>query len=141
MGHHRNGIRVNPFDEKKNVTNLHSIKIRNIFFGVKKFNREGCRAVRPQNIGLSVFFWQNAQHSGLEGTSMCKLLKLWFHITIKYTYIQLDWTPSINTGKINSRKTVSYGYDNSETTMGKFSANRIQICSVYFCETHFDLIF
>ena len=35
----------------------------------KEVNREDCRAVRPQNIGLSVFFGQNAQHSRLEGTT------------------------------------------------------------------------
>ena len=38
------------------------------FFRRQKINREGCRAVRPQNIGSSDFFGQNAQHSELEET-------------------------------------------------------------------------
>ena len=57
---------------RKNVTNLHSTKIHNILFEGKKLNRGGCTAVRPQNIGLSGHFGQNAQHSGLEETYTTK---------------------------------------------------------------------
>ena len=46
--------------------------------------------------------------------------------------IQLDWTPSRRTQKINL-PTNQKGYDNSETTVGKLSARRIQICRIYFC--------
>ena len=54
--------------------------------------------------------------------------------------IQLDWTPSRNTRKINCRMNQK-GYDNSETTVGKLSARRIQICFDYFCKIHFWSLF
>ena len=44
---------------EKNVTNLHSLQIRNIFFGDKKFKREGCTAMQP----FSDFFGQKRPHS------------------------------------------------------------------------------
>ena len=46
--------------------------------------------------------------------------------------IQLDWTPSRRTQKINLPANQK-GYDNSETTIRKLSARRIQICFDYFC--------
>ena len=52
-------------------------------------------------------------------------------------YIQLDWTPSIITTKnINPPKSRK-GCDNSETTIEKLLARRIQICLVYFCNIYF----
>ena len=54
--------------------------------------------------------------------------------------IQLDWTPSRRTQKVNS-PTNQKGYGNSKTTIGKLSARRIQICVVYFCVIHFWLLF
>ena len=33
------------------------------------------------------------------------------------------------------------GYDESETTNGKLLTRRIQIHMVYFCVTHFDLVY
>ena len=62
--HRRNGIRVDLFDFLKNVTNLDSVKIHNIFFGDKKVNMEGCTAVQL----FSVYFWPKHVHIGLEGT-------------------------------------------------------------------------
>ena len=46
----------------KNVTNLHSTKIRNIFYGDKTLNREGCTAMRPRNTGLSIFLGKIRPH-------------------------------------------------------------------------------
>ena len=46
--------------------------------------------------------------------------------------LQLDWASEIRTQKINS-STNQKGYDNSETTVRKLLARRIQICPVYFC--------
>ena len=44
-------------------------------------------------------------------------------------WVQLGWTPSINTRTINLQ-TNEKGCDNSETTIVKPSARRIQICLV-----------
>ena len=57
-----------------------------------------------------------------------------FHI-LATNYIQLDWTPSRNTGKINL-PTNQKGYDDSVTTVEKLSAKRIQIVWYIFCD-HF----
>ena len=46
-------------------------------------------------------------------------------------YVQLDWTPSINTRRIKL-PTNRKGYDKSETTVGKLSTRKIQICWVHF---------
>ena len=56
--HSRNGMGLTFLTFKENVTNLDSMKIRNIFFGDKKFNREGCTAMRPQNRGRLIFLGQ-----------------------------------------------------------------------------------
>ena len=48
---------VNLLDFLKNVTNLDSMKIRNIFWR-QKINREGCTAVQP----FSSFFGQERPH-------------------------------------------------------------------------------
>ena len=53
-----------------------------------------------------------------------KQLALW-------DYLQLDWTSNTSRQKINL-PTNQRGYDNSETTVGKLSARRIQIYCVYF---------
>ena len=55
----------------KNVTNLDRMKIRNIFFGDKKFDREGCTAMRPQNRGILIF-WAKYGQLELEGTNGTK---------------------------------------------------------------------
>ena len=50
--------------------------------------------------------------------------------------IQLDWTPNTSRQKINFL-TNQRGYDTFETTVGKLSARKIQICWVYFSLTIF----
>ena len=55
-------------------------------------------------------------------------------------YLQLDWASKIRTQKNNS-PTNQMGYDNSETTVGKLSARRIQICVCHFCGIHFWPLF
>ena len=52
------------------------------------------------------------------------------------TWLQLDWTPSRSTRKINLPANWK-GYDNSATTIGKLSTRKIQICLVQFCVIHF----
>ena len=46
--------------------------------------------------------------------------------------MQLDCSPSTRARKINSPANRK-GYDKSETTVGKFSARKIQILPVQFC--------
>ena len=55
---------------------------------------------------------------------------------LTFSLLQLDWTLSRNTRKINS-PTNQKGYDNSETTVGKLSARKIQIFQVHYCVIHF----
>ena len=54
--------------------------------------------------------------------------------------LQLDWTSNTSRQKINF-PTNRKGYDNSETTVGKLSAGRIQICLVQFYKSHFWPLF
>ena len=54
-------------------------------------------------------------------------------------YAQLDWTPSRNTK--NNLPTNRKGYDNSEPTVGKLLARRIQLFFDYFCKINVDLFF
>ena len=54
---------------------------------------------------------------------------------LQIMYVQLDWTPSRNTRKINSL-TSQKSCVNSETTIGKLSTRRIQITCVYFCKSY-----
>ena len=53
-----------------------------------------------------------------------------------HLYIQLDWTSNTSRQK-NNLPANQKGYDTFETTVGKLSARRIQICCVYFCKIHF----
>ena len=48
------------------------------------------------------------------------------------TDVQLDWTANTSRQKINL-PTNQKGYDTFETTVGKLSTRRIQICLDYFC--------
>ena len=50
-------------------------------------------------------------------------------------YVQLDWTPMTSTRKINFLRNQK-GYDKSQTSFGKFSSRKIQICLAYFCATN-----
>ena len=54
--------------------------------------------------------------------------------------IQLDWMSNTSRRNINL-STNQKGYDNSENTVGKLSARRIQICCDYFCLSLFHLYF
>ena len=53
--------------------------------------------------------------------------------------LQLDWMPNMSRQKIDL-PTNQEGYNNSETTTGKLSARRIQICQVCFSVIFFDLL-
>ena len=53
---------------------------------------------------------------------------------------QLGCSPSRRTWKINLQKNQK-GYDKCETTYGKLSTRKIQICLVHFCGINFDLFF
>ena len=49
---------------------------------------------------------------------------------------KLDWTSNTSRQK-NNLPANQKGYNTFETTVGKLSARRIQICRVYFCKSHF----
>ena len=53
-----------------------------------------------------------------------------------HLYIQLDWTSNTSRQK-NNLPANQKGYDTFETTVGKLSARRIQICFDYFCKIYF----
>ena len=59
--------------------------------------------------------------------------------TVDSLELQLDWTSSISRRNINL-PTNQKGYDNSETTVGKHLARRIQIFRVYFSVIIFHLL-
>ena len=62
-----------------------------------------------------------------------------YHLSLR-SRLQLDWTASRRTQKVNSPVNQK-GYDKSETTIRKLSARKIQICCAYFCVIHCDLFF
>ena len=84
--------------------------------------------------------WQICGHGAVVGCNSWARPPSFVPSIVTALYVQLDCRSDIRPRIINLASNQK-GYDNSETTVGKLSARRIQIFWVYFSVIIFDLFF